>query len=152
MAVMLITHDLGVVAENADVVCVMYAGRVVEYAKVFDLFDNPMHPYTRACWPASPRSHARKDRLVTIREIVEDEAQFKKLPGAEEGVRPWWPWHEPPADLAPKDEPAGDYYLQEVAPEHWVGVWRTEAVRGHQSRPPDIDYRIPRKQKAPVSA
>jgi ABC-type dipeptide/oligopeptide/nickel transport system ATPase component len=152
MAVMLITHDLGVVAENSDVVCVMYAGRVVEYAKVFDLYDNPMHPYTRGLLASIPKMHARKDRLVTIREIVEDEAQFKKLPGAEEGVRPWWPWHEPPADLAPKDEPAGDYYLQEVAPEHWVGVWRTEAVRGHQSRPPDIDYRIPRKQKAPVSA
>ena len=47
MGVMLITHDLGVVAQNADVACVMYAGRVVEYARVPDLFERPLHPYTR---------------------------------------------------------------------------------------------------------
>jgi peptide/nickel transport system ATP-binding protein len=147
MAVMLITHDLGVVAENSDVVCVMYAGRVVEYAKVYDLYDNPMHPYTRGLLASIPKMHARHDRLVTIREIVEDEAQFKKLPGADEGVRPWWPWHDPPADLAAKDGPAGDYFLQEVAPEHWVGVWRTAAVRDHESRAPDIEFRIQAKAK-----
>ncbi len=145
MAVMLITHDLGVVAENSDVVCVMYAGRVVEYAKVFDLYDNPMHPYTRGLLASIPKMHQRLERLVTIREIVEDEAQFKRLPGADTGIRPWWPWHDAPADLAPKPGPAGDYYLQEVAPEHWVGVWRTRAVESHESRPPDISYRIPRK-------
>jgi ABC-type dipeptide/oligopeptide/nickel transport system ATPase component len=143
MAVMLITHDLGVVAENSDVVCVMYAGRVVEYAKVLEIYDRPMHPYTRGLLASIPKMHEKHHRLVTIREIVENEDEFKKLPGAAEGVRPWWPWHDPPADLAPTDEPAGDYYLQEVAPEHWVGVWRTEAVRGHASRAPDINYRVP---------
>ncbi len=146
MAVMLITHDLGVVAENSDVVCVMYAGRVVEYAKVFDLYDNPMHPYTRGLLASIPKMHSRRDRLVTIREIVENEDEFRKLPGAAEGVRPWWPWHTPPEDLVAKDEPAGDYYLQEVASEHWVGVWRTHAVRDHESRAPDIEYRVPSKQ------
>ncbi|MFG0259383.1 MAG: ABC transporter ATP-binding protein [Phycisphaerales bacterium JB041] len=146
MAVMLITHDLGVVAENSDVVCVMYAGRVVEYAKVFDLYDNPMHPYTRGLLASIPKMHKRLDRLVTIREIVENEDEFHKLPGASDGVRPWWPWHSPPKDLEAKDEPAGDYYLQEVAPEHWVGVWRTHAVRDHESRAPDINYRVPPKQ------
>src|SRR5690606_31046096 len=55
MAIMLITHALGVVAENADVVCVMYAGRVVEYATVLELFDNPMHPYTRGLLASIPR-------------------------------------------------------------------------------------------------
>ncbi|QKK08659.1 MAG: ABC transporter ATP-binding protein [Planctomycetota bacterium] len=151
MAVMLITHDLGVVAENSDVVCVMYAGRVVEYAKVFDLYDNPMHPYTRGLLASIPKMHERLDRLVTIREIVENEDEFRKLPGASDGVRPWWPWHTPPNDLEAKDEPAGDYYLQEVAPEHWVGVWRTHAVRDHESRPPDIDYRVPAKQSPSAS-
>ena len=145
MAVMLITHDLGVVAENSDVVCVMYAGRVVEYAKVYDLYDTPMHPYTRGLLASIPKMHARNDRLVTIREIVDDEAQFRKLPEAGLGVRPWWPWHDPPADLAPKPGPAGDYYLQEVAPDHWVGVWRTRAVEDHESRQPDLAYRIPSK-------
>jgi len=143
MAVMLITHDLGVVAENSDVVCVMYAGRVVEYANVFDLFDNPMHPYTRGLLASIPKMHERRNRLVTILEIVEDESQFKKLPGAEQGVRPWWPWHKPPKDIVPSDEPAGDYYLQEVEPNHWVGVWRTQAVKDQQSRSPDLNYRKP---------
>jgi ABC-type dipeptide/oligopeptide/nickel transport system ATPase component len=46
LAILLITHDLGVVAENADVVAVMYASRVVEYATVTELFDRPQHPYT----------------------------------------------------------------------------------------------------------
>ena len=151
MAVMLITHDLGVVAENSDVVCVMYAGRVVEYAKVFDLYDNPMHPYTRGLLASIPKMHERLDRLVTIREIVENEDEFRKLPGASDGVRPWWPWHSPPKDLEAKDEPAGDYYLQEVAPEHWVGVWRTHAVRDHESRPPDINYRVPSKRSSGTS-
>ncbi|GAL07581.1 oligopeptide transport ATP-binding protein OppD [Photobacterium aphoticum] len=46
MAMIFITHDLGVVAEICDDVAVMYAGKVVEYADIFDLFDNPQHPYT----------------------------------------------------------------------------------------------------------
>jgi ABC-type dipeptide/oligopeptide/nickel transport system ATPase component len=145
MAMMLITHALGVVAENADVVCVMYAGRVVEYATVLELFDRPLHPYTRGLLASIPKLGERKDRLVTIREVVENPAEFEKLPGASEGVRPWWPWHQPPKDLTAKDEPAGDYYLQEVSPDHWVGVWRTAAVRDHQSRSPDLAYILPRQ-------
>ncbi len=142
MGVMLITHALGVVAENADVVCVMYAGRVVEYANVFDLFDNPLHPYTRGLLRSIPRMQDRRDRLVTIREVIDNEAEFLRLPEAQKGVRPWWPFHTPPKDLRPRDEPAGDYYLQEVEPGHWVGVWRTEAVVDHESRAPDLSYRI----------
>ncbi len=146
MAVMLITHALGVVAENADVVCVMYAGRVVEYATVYELFDRPLHPYTRGLLASIPSMGKLKDRLVTIREIVDNPAEFRKLPGGADGkgegeVRPWWPWHEPPADLARREGPAGDYYLQEVTPGHWVGVWRTRAVRDHESRAPDLDFR-----------
>ena len=142
MAVMLITHNLGVVAENADVVCVMYAGRVVEYANVFELFSNPMHPYTRGLFASIPKMRTRRDRLVTITEVTEDPRQFEKLPGASEGVRPWWPWHNPPKDLRAMPGPAGDYYLQEVKPDHWVGVWRTAAVHDHESRAPDLTYRI----------
>ncbi|MFM9996788.1 MAG: ABC transporter ATP-binding protein [Phycisphaerales bacterium] len=142
MAVMLITHALGVVAENADVVCVMYAGRVVEYATVLQLFDSPMHPYTRGLLASIPRIGARRDRLLTIKEIVEDPAQFARLPGADGGVRPWWPWHDPPKDLARRDGPAGDYCLREVMPDHWVGVWRTAAVRDDDSRPPDLPFRV----------
>jgi ABC-type dipeptide/oligopeptide/nickel transport system ATPase component len=144
MAMMLITHALGVVAENSDVVCVMYAGRVVEYATVFELFDRPLHPYTRGLLASIPKLGERKDRLVTIKEVVENPVEFERLPGAREGVRPWWPWQQPPKDLAAKDGPAGDYYLQEVSPDHWVGVWRTAAVRDHQSRAPDLAFKVPR--------
>ncbi|MEO1009386.1 MAG: ABC transporter ATP-binding protein [Planctomycetota bacterium] len=152
MAVMLITHDLGVVAENADVVCVMYAGRVVEYGTVFNVFDNPMHPYTRGLLASIPKIGERLDRLVTIKEVVDNPAEFEKLPGAGEGIRPWWPWHDAPKDLAAKDEPAGDYYLQEVDTGHWVGVWRTKAVRDHESRPPDMNYRAVRGEPAAAAS
>ena len=55
MAVLLITHDMGVVAETADRVLVMYAGRIVEEAPVEELFDHPQHPYTQALLAAIPR-------------------------------------------------------------------------------------------------
>ncbi len=152
MGIMLITHDLGVVAENADVVCVMYAGRVVEYANVFELFANPMHPYTRGLFASIPKVGELRDRLVTIADVIDNPLAFKSLPGSDQGVTPWWPWHEPPADLTPRDEPAGDYYLQEVKPEHWVGVWRTVAVERHESRPPDLQYRIADDATRPVAA
>ncbi len=140
MAVMLITHDLGVVAENADVVCVMYAGRVVEYATVYDLFDNPTHPYTRGLLASIPKLRERSDRLVTIKEVVDNEDEFRKLPGAENGIRPWWPWHDAPSDLKPQPGPAGDYTLVEVKDGHWVGVWRTEAVADVATPFPDLDF------------
>jgi len=66
MAMMLITHDLGVVAENADVVAVMYAGRVCEYGRVHDIFDSPMHPYTRGLLASMPVLGQSKDRLATV--------------------------------------------------------------------------------------
>src|SRR5215218_3082587 len=66
MAILLITHDLGVVAENADVVAVMYASRVVETATVEDLFDRPQHPYTEALLRSVPKLHAHAERLMTI--------------------------------------------------------------------------------------
>ena len=141
MAIMLITHALGVVAENADVVCVMYAGRVVEYATVPDLFDMPLHPYTRGLLASIPRLGERRARLTSIQEIVSDPAEFLKLDGAERGVRPWWPGHKPPADLAPRPGPAGDSLLHEASPGHWVGVWRIEAFEGVQDRPPDLAFR-----------
>ncbi|MEM8745045.1 MAG: ABC transporter ATP-binding protein, partial [Pseudomonadota bacterium] len=55
MAVMLITHDLGVVAEVADRVAVMYLGKVVETGDVYSVFENPLHPYTRALMKSVPR-------------------------------------------------------------------------------------------------
>jgi oligopeptide/dipeptide ABC transporter ATP-binding protein len=73
MAVMLITHDLGVVAEVADDVAVMYLGRVAESADVDTIFHNPKHPYTQALLRSIPRVEAGvRERLDTIRGMVPD--------------------------------------------------------------------------------
>lgn len=65
MALVLITHDLGVVAETADQIAVMYAGRIVETGSVLDVFDHPSHPYTRALLRATPNLDA-PGRLAAI--------------------------------------------------------------------------------------
>jgi oligopeptide/dipeptide ABC transporter ATP-binding protein len=66
-AVIMITHDLGVVAGMCDNICVMYAGKVVEKANVDDLFANPKHPYTKSLINSIPRiDQPGKDRLYTI--------------------------------------------------------------------------------------
>jgi len=70
MAIMMITHDLGVVAEVADRVAVMYAGRIVETADVFELFRSPRHPYTDALLRSIPRLDSDLDRLVAIEGTV----------------------------------------------------------------------------------
>src|SRR2546430_10682356 len=66
MAVLLITHDLGLVAGHADRVVVMYAGRVVETAETTELFDRPTHPYTEGLLAAVPRIDAPLARLHAI--------------------------------------------------------------------------------------
>jgi len=69
-AVLLITHDLGVVAEIADWVAVMYAGQIVEQASVTNLFDQPLHPYTRGLIDSIPVLGETKDRLNVIDGVV----------------------------------------------------------------------------------
>lgn len=70
MAIMLITHDLGVVAEIADKVIVMYAGQIVETADVVELFQNPHHPYTDALLRSIPRMDEETEILNTISGVV----------------------------------------------------------------------------------
>jgi oligopeptide/dipeptide ABC transporter ATP-binding protein len=70
MAIIWITHDLGVVAGLADRVMVMYAGFIVEEASVFDVYENPYHPYTLALLAALPRVDKRRDQ------------RLKSIPGA----------------------------------------------------------------------
>lgn len=65
-SVMLITHNFGLVAEVADRVAVMYAGEVVEQGTVYDIFDNPKHPYTKLLMKALPRKTKSEGRLQTI--------------------------------------------------------------------------------------
>jgi peptide/nickel transport system ATP-binding protein len=77
MALLLITHDLGVVAEQVDDVAIMYAGRIVEQASVIDVFARPRHPYTRALFRSIPGIAGRRERLETIPGQVPD---LRRLP------------------------------------------------------------------------
>ena len=78
MAVLLITHDLGVVAETADRVVVMYCGRIVEQADVKDIFTKPLHPYTIGLLESIPRLEEDRDRLYMIRGMVPDPTELPK--------------------------------------------------------------------------
>ena len=76
MSMLLITHDLGVVAETAHHVAVMYAGKVVEYANVEDLFSKPRHPYTIGLFRSLPDLAGPRERLQTIPGIVPSAYRF----------------------------------------------------------------------------
>ncbi|MDH6369522.1 peptide/nickel transport system ATP-binding protein [Paenibacillus sp. PastF-3] len=66
MSILLITHDLGVVAEMADYVIVMYSGKIVEEGEVVELFTNPKHPYTKGLLKSKPVINQRQDELYSI--------------------------------------------------------------------------------------
>jgi len=90
-SMILITHDLGVVAEMADKVAVMYAGQIVEIGTAEQIFDNPLHPYTRSLLHSIPSAASETERLETIQGIV---PTLQNLP--REGCRfaeriPWIP-------------------------------------------------------------
>ncbi|MBR5981414.1 MAG: ABC transporter ATP-binding protein, partial [Firmicutes bacterium] len=65
-AIMLITHNFGLVAEVADKIAVMYAGEVIEYGDVYEIFEKPLHPYTTLLMKALPRKTKHEGRLQTI--------------------------------------------------------------------------------------
>ncbi len=129
MAVVFITHNLGVVASIADTVCVMYAGHVVEYGRVFDVFEQPLHPYTRALLAVCPRLDGPQERLRTVPEIIAHGGpQGMELPN---GRHAWWPHTK--AD--PRSRPAA---LIQVEPTRWVAA---DAQPGEDAPPPDIPWR-----------
>ena len=108
--IILITHDLGVVAEVADRVAVMYAGQVIEEAPVDELFNNPVHPYTRSLLNSIPQTHSDNEKLEVIQGIV---PSLVNLP--RDGCRfaPRIPWI--PAEAHEKEP-----QLHEIAPGHFV--------------------------------
>ncbi|RVT95907.1 ABC transporter ATP-binding protein [Rhodovarius crocodyli] len=107
MGIILITHDLGVIAEMADRVSVMYAGRVVERSSSAELFDDPQHPYTLGLLGSIPRVDEEKDRLTAIEGAVPP--PFAWPPGCR--FAPRCPFSIEACTQAP---PA----LREVAPDH----------------------------------
>ena len=120
-AIILITHDMGVVAENADRVVVMYAGRKVEQTDAARLFDNPGHPYTRGLLASIPHldtaahSDARRARLNEIRGMV---PSLFNLPQG--------------CSFAPRCGLASDRCrevrppLEEQRPGHWIACWHAD--------------------------
>ena len=112
-AIILITHDLGVVAELADDVIVMYAGKVVERCAATRLFIEPQHPYTVGLLGSIPRLHLQQARLSAIEGIVPDPAAFP------EGCRfhPRCPFA---IDKCRREIPP----LAEVTKDHYAACWR----------------------------
>jgi oligopeptide/dipeptide ABC transporter ATP-binding protein len=125
MAMLLITHDLGVVAQVCDRVAVMYAGVVVEVAPVQSLFENPLHPYTRGLLSTIPSIESRTKRLNTIEGSVPD------LINPPEGCRfhPRCPYAlSLCSEVKPRNVPYDQwhyvrchYYDREVLEEHGMG-------------------------------
>jgi len=113
MAMVLISHDLGVVAEQADEVAIMYAGRIVERAAVVALFARPRHPYTQALLRSMPMLGRHRERLETIPGQVP--SLTARLPGC--AFRDRCAVAEEACGLRP---PA----LVEVTPAHWVACIR----------------------------
>lgn len=111
VAILLITHDLGVVAEVCDTVAVMYAGEIVEKASVEELFRSPQHPYTKGLLQCIPVP-GRKGRLVSI------QGQPPKLYEEKEGCKF--------AERCPEyqEKCRGKSTLKEVAPDHFVSCIR----------------------------
>jgi peptide/nickel transport system ATP-binding protein len=126
MAIMLITHDLGVVAEMADDVVVMYAGKIVEQASAETVFERPHHPYTRGLLASIPRLGEKRSRLEVIQGTVPNPLNlpsgclFKRR----------CPFAMPVCDTAPP--------LQMVEPAHLSRCWLTP-----DGQPPAIGAAAP---------
>lgn len=108
--IILITHDLGVVAQMADRVAVMYAGQIVEIASAVELFTNPLHPYTRSLLQSIPQSDSDDEQLHVIHGIV---PSLKNLPRRGCRFSSRIPWIE---DSEHEEDPI----LHEVSSNHFV--------------------------------
>jgi oligopeptide/dipeptide ABC transporter ATP-binding protein len=113
MAMIIITHDMGVVAETADDIIVMYAGQIVEHATTLDLFDSPEHPYTEALLAALPQLEGegvRQGRLTAIPGRPPD--LIAPPPACRFAPRCPYAGHDDCSIIPPE--------LRELRPGHWV--------------------------------
>jgi peptide/nickel transport system ATP-binding protein len=126
-AIILITHSLGVVAEMAQRVIVMYAGKKVEEAPVQALFARPRHPYTQALLGSVPRlgsslAGADRERLAEIAGVVP--SLKEEIPGCVFAARCRYATARCNASYPP---------LEEKAPGHWVACWEADSLAGMAS-------------------
>lgn len=122
-AIVLITHDMGVVAENCDRVVVMYAGRKVEEAAVDDLFNNPSHPYTRGLLGSIPN-------VEEVAHIQGERPRLTEIPGMVPSLNDLPPGCAFEARCKYASEKCRQAYppLLEKRPEHWVACWNADTL------------------------
>ena len=116
MSVLLITHDLGVVAETCDRVAVMYAGKIVEYAPIVELFERPKHPYTHGLFRSLPTLGEKREALEVIPGAVPSPLDFPT------GCR--FRTRCSMAQVVCEQEPA----LREILPDHFAACHFAEEV------------------------
>ena len=114
MSILLITHDLGVVAQRADNVAVMYASRIVEQCSCKELFNNPLHPYTKGLLNSLPQLGTRQNRLNTIAGNVPEPLNFPS------GCK-----FHPRCPIGYNDKRCQtvEPELREVSPNHYAACW-----------------------------
>ncbi len=141
MALLLITHDLGIVAENADVVAIMYAGKIVEFATVHELFNNPLHPYTRGLLGCVPQLGQDYDRLPTIPGSVPSSGNWPagcrfepRCSQCQDEARVRCRMTMPP--------------LKEVVRDHWVASFSVPGFEAAAETPPALSFRRARNPQA----
>jgi peptide/nickel transport system ATP-binding protein len=125
MSILMITHDLGVIAEVADHVAVMYAGKIVEYTDVNTIFKNPLHPYTIGLLESLP----------TIEDVLHERTELKTIPGIvpdlvniPKGCR-----FNDRCERVTEECKAAEPQLEEVEPGHWVRCIHWNQTKGTQS-------------------
>src|SRR5262245_34047691 len=124
-AVILITHDLGVVAETADRVIVMYAGRKVEEAAVDALFAEPLHPYTRGLMSSIPRLALMRNEAARAERLQEIPGTVPALSALPKGCA-FAPRCAFASDICHVDYPR----YEEKRPGHWAACWHSDRLGG----------------------
>ncbi len=153
MSILLITHDLGVVAESADTVAVMYAGRIVEYGSIMDVFNHPMHPYTKGLFASMPVLGKNETRLEIIEGSVpslsgqnkeyavdrhgkKTEQLVEAKPALADVI-----WEDGKAVRVFRPSVADQPELREVAEQHWVASYDAPGYEQGKLTVPDCNYR-----------
>ncbi|MCC6427604.1 MAG: ABC transporter ATP-binding protein [Phycisphaerales bacterium] len=136
LGIILITHDLGLVADHADAVCVMYAGRVIEFGPTAEVLANPLHPYTKGLLACTPRIDAPRARLQTVEDFLA-RPEDCTLTHNNTPIQLWWPTHSAPTG-ATTPTPS----LIQPTPTRWLAAWSTPSSAALKSTLPPSVHRL----------